>query len=212
MCDYALHHGVNTLWNLMSLLQSGTCISGNTIFTWNIKELKQILPIKSICLLQDSLEMQKNKWYMFMNGKFCIWKTLKFFSITFIWKWNEASSSCLAGFQWFNIGTWPTEGRGLKNFFLSVFTFDNGSSINFGNMQDHILPNIVNFEPLKVHYAQKSLPNKVSAGPDGLPAFLLKLLTIGIAEPLSIIFACSFEIGKLPDEWKFANVVLIFKN
>ena len=101
----------------------------------------------------------------------------------------------------------------LNKFFSSAFTVDNVSWIHFDNMQaPNILPNTVSFEPWEVHNALKSLPNKLTAGPNGLPASLLKSLAIGIAEPLSIIFTYSFDIEKVPDELRLANVITIFKN
>ncbi|CAM4612895.1 unnamed protein product [Lepidochelys olivacea] len=50
-----------------------------------------------------------------------------------------------------------------------------------------------------------------SMGPDELHPRVLKELAAVIAEPLAIIFENSWRTGEVPDDWKKANVVLIFK-
>ncbi|CAM5158115.1 unnamed protein product [Eretmochelys imbricata] len=48
-------------------------------------------------------------------------------------------------------------------------------------------------------------------GPDELHPRVLKELAAVIAEPLAIIFENSWGTGEVPDDWKKANVVPIFK-
>ncbi|CAM5073433.1 unnamed protein product [Natator depressus] len=48
-------------------------------------------------------------------------------------------------------------------------------------------------------------------GPDALHPRVLKELAALIAEPLAIIFKNSWRSGEVPDDWKKANVVPIFK-
>ncbi|CAM4675599.1 unnamed protein product [Lepidochelys kempii] len=48
-------------------------------------------------------------------------------------------------------------------------------------------------------------------GPDELHPRVLKELVAVIAEPLAIIFENSWRMGEVPDDWKKANVVPIFK-
>ncbi|CAM4507146.1 unnamed protein product [Lepidochelys kempii] len=50
-----------------------------------------------------------------------------------------------------------------------------------------------------------------SVGPDELHPRVLKELAAVIAEPLAIIFENSWRTGEVPDDWKKANVVPIFK-
>ncbi|CAM5095592.1 unnamed protein product, partial [Natator depressus] len=50
-----------------------------------------------------------------------------------------------------------------------------------------------------------------SMGPDELHPRVLKELADVIAEPLAIIFENSWRTGEVPDDWKKANVVPIFK-
>ncbi|CAM4549153.1 unnamed protein product [Lepidochelys olivacea] len=48
-------------------------------------------------------------------------------------------------------------------------------------------------------------------GPDALHPRVLKELADVIAEPLAIIFENSWRLGEIPDDWKKANVVPIFR-
>jgi hypothetical protein len=50
-----------------------------------------------------------------------------------------------------------------------------------------------------------------SGGPDGLPASFVKVTSDSIALPLSIIFNLSLQSGIIPDIWKHASVVPVFK-
>ncbi|CAM4699543.1 unnamed protein product [Caretta caretta] len=59
-------------------------------------------------------------------------------------------------------------------------------------------------------YLEK-LDEHKSMGPDALHPRVLKELADVIAEPLAIIFENSWRLGEVPDDWKKANVVPIFK-
>ncbi|CAM5158164.1 unnamed protein product [Eretmochelys imbricata] len=59
-------------------------------------------------------------------------------------------------------------------------------------------------------YLEK-LDEHKSMGPDALHLRVLNELADVIAEPLAIIFENSWQSGEVPDDWKKANVVLIFK-
>jgi len=48
-------------------------------------------------------------------------------------------------------------------------------------------------------------------GPDGLHPMLLKECAAVIAEPLSKIYQLSYETRSLPEKWRKAHVVPIFK-
>jgi len=70
--------------------------------------------------------------------------------------------------------------------------------------------------PITIHHegaAQLLLniqPNKAS-GPDNLPARFLKEVANQIAPVLSVVFQASLDQGCLPDIWKTAAVVPIYK-
>jgi hypothetical protein len=53
-------------------------------------------------------------------------------------------------------------------------------------------------------------PSKAS-GPDNIPNRVLKQCSDHLAPALTIIFQCSIDHGKLPNDWLNANVSCIFK-
>ena len=53
-------------------------------------------------------------------------------------------------------------------------------------------------------------PNK-APGPDGIHGKVLKNCATSLAQPLSILFNLSYRTGQIPNEWKSANVVPVFK-
>jgi len=55
------------------------------------------------------------------------------------------------------------------------------------------------------------LPNKLSAGPDSIPPYLLRRVATPLALPLSLIFSRSLQQGVLPREWKMAIIKPLFK-
>ena len=65
------------------------------------------------------------------------------------------------------------------------------------------------YEVLKII---KSLKNGKAPGPDGITSTMLKHTAAQVAFPLALIFNNSFKEGKIPDDWKRANVVPIHKS
>ena len=53
--------------------------------------------------------------------------------------------------------------------------------------------------------------NKAS-GPDNTPAWVLKDHAALLAPPLTAIFNCSLREGKLPNDWKMANIIPLPKS
>ncbi|CAM5095950.1 unnamed protein product [Natator depressus] len=99
----------------------------------------------------------------------------------------------------------------LNAFFASVFTNKVssqtaalGSTAWGGGDQPSVEKEVVRdyLEKLDVHK---------SMGPDALHPRVLKELADVIAEPLAVIFENSWRSGEVPEDWKKANVVPIFK-
>nr|VZI48873.1 unnamed protein product [Spirometra erinaceieuropaei] len=67
------------------------------------------------------------------------------------------------------------------------------------------------FPAAAVERELKNLKEAKSSGPDNIPAKFLKELANELSKPLAHIFRSSFELGKLPSEWKTANIFLIYK-
>ena len=57
---------------------------------------------------------------------------------------------------------------------------------------------------------QNQNPHKAT-GSDGIPARFLKEFLNEISPILTLIFQCSIQQGSMPDEWKTANIIPIFK-
>ena len=57
----------------------------------------------------------------------------------------------------------------------------------------------------------KKLDANKAPGPDGIHGKILKNCATSIAYPLYLIFNKSFQTGYIPNDWKLANVVPVFK-
>ena len=122
-----------------------------------------------------------------------------------------------------HVGIGPLEYRGstftdslfkanvLAKYFSSVFT--NEDAANVPVIEGDPLPEI---SPIHIHadgVAQLLLNLKVhkATGPDNFPSYFLKEVANKIALTLTLIFQASLNQGILPDIWKSALVVLIYK-
>ena len=55
------------------------------------------------------------------------------------------------------------------------------------------------------------MKEKFSNGPDGIPPVVYKYLASCLAEPLAMIFCIIMQQGIVPDIWKTATVIPIYK-
>ena len=102
----------------------------------------------------------------------------------------------------------------LNAYFVSVCTIDNGilpplpdpSTDPVNEQLDDIT-----FTTAQVLRLLKNVKNKTSAGPDGLPPIIFRKLAPKLARPLTIIFNLIMQFGEVPEVWKKATVVPIFK-
>jgi len=99
----------------------------------------------------------------------------------------------------------------FANYFSSVFT--NEDTSNIPTMDGEPLPCI---DAILIHVEgiaellRNIDPNKAN-GPDQLPARFLKEVSLEIAPALTLIFQASLDQSKLPEVWKEALVVPVFK-
>ena len=56
-----------------------------------------------------------------------------------------------------------------------------------------------------------NLKSGKSSGPSSIPVNILKLTQYVVSKPLEIIFNASFASGVVPNEFKLANVIPVFK-
>ena len=56
------------------------------------------------------------------------------------------------------------------------------------------------------------MSNKLTAGPDGVPNFLLKKCVCTLVLPLYLLFNKSLKFSIFPSKWKESNIVPVFKS
>ena len=66
--------------------------------------------------------------------------------------------------------------------------------------------------PWEVYKALSKIREKTSGGPDGISARIVRLFSVELATPLSLIINSSFKQGKVPCQWKRAIVVPVPKS
>jgi len=99
----------------------------------------------------------------------------------------------------------------LNEYFASVGVADNGSIPTLMQCEHRHLLETVVFDEYNVSRAVLKLKANLSAGPDGLPPLLFKRLRFCIAKPLAILFTQLFSFGFIPQQWKNAIIVPVFK-
>ena len=63
----------------------------------------------------------------------------------------------------------------------------------------------------KICKAIKKLKNKFTAGPDGIPSFLIKDCASVLAKPLLILFNLALNSNTFPELWKNSKIIPVFK-
>ena len=102
----------------------------------------------------------------------------------------------------------------LNTFFSSVFTQDNLNNLPHkvtGDESDGITLADIRVTPDVIYDKLCKLNKRKAQGPDSIPPRVLIELSKELSIPLSILFNKSLEDGKIPIEWKSANVIAIFK-
>ena len=100
----------------------------------------------------------------------------------------------------------------LGQYFRDVFTVEDkagmpSTTVNDLGWQD----SDIDFGAEAVEKKLRKLAADKAPGPDEIHPLLLKECAADIAEPLSLIFKESFRSGTLPEDWRTAHVVPIFK-
>ena len=99
----------------------------------------------------------------------------------------------------------------LNRQFSSVFTRENLHSVpHMGESPYHTAPDITVTEKGVLKLLNGLNPHKAS-GPDEISTRFLKTTATAKAPILTVIFQSSIDQGKVPDDWKSANVTPLFK-
>ena len=67
------------------------------------------------------------------------------------------------------------------------------------------------FTPARILKAIKQTKNKSSLDPNGFSSALLKKLGSPLVKQLCVLFSFAFNSGEIPDDWRLANIMPIFK-
>lgn len=65
--------------------------------------------------------------------------------------------------------------------------------------------------PAEIIRTIKRIKNQKAPGPDGVPGAIIKLVGDELSEPLAHIFTECLKVGRFPDQWKEASLVLLRK-
>ena len=101
----------------------------------------------------------------------------------------------------------------FNEFFQSVFIDEGQEELpDFADQvePDCILQNI-QLTPTEVLQELVELDKNKAAGPDGIPAMVLRRCANQLAGPLTHLFQKTLETGRLPKDWKHAKITPIFK-
>ncbi|BHF60982.1 hypothetical protein SprV_0100395200 [Sparganum proliferum] len=103
----------------------------------------------------------------------------------------------------------------LRRYFVSVFTreteFRSRSASNAVEAAGLVLDSTL-FWTAVVERELQNVKEAKSSGPENIPAKFLKELANELSKPLAHIFRSSFELRRLPSEWKTANISPICKD
>ncbi|XP_065681559.1 uncharacterized protein LOC136095206 [Hydra vulgaris] len=100
----------------------------------------------------------------------------------------------------------------LNKYFHSVYVNDNCTNIiEFHNIPSNLLLNTVLITQNDVQTRLQALDKSKSVSFDFVHPYVLKECSSSISYPLYLIFKKSMETGTLPDMWKKANVMPLFK-
>ncbi|CAB3994070.1 Hypothetical predicted protein [Paramuricea clavata] len=102
-----------------------------------------------------------------------------------------------------------------NSYFVSVFSIHQNTQNDQEGTNKNDEPNIEELEitlsELEVFSALRALDPDKALGPDGIPSRILKETAQQIAPSLTLLFNKSINSGVVPDEWKLANVVPVYK-
>ena len=104
----------------------------------------------------------------------------------------------------------PKEQAELFNtFFFNQFSEASSYGIDISYSNDSNYD--IDFDHRAVRKLLSNINSNKAQGPDGIHGKILKNCAVGLAFPLTCIFKASYNSGHIPEEWKLANVVPIFK-
>ena len=99
----------------------------------------------------------------------------------------------------------------LNKYLASVFTESGGNLPAIGQYNGDARLSDIQIEEITVKNIIEKLNDQSASGPDGIPTRVIKEMKDELAKPLTMLFRKSLETGKIPDDWREANVTPIYK-
>ena len=99
----------------------------------------------------------------------------------------------------------------FNKYFSSVSVIDNNFVPSCLNVQLNSILDTMVISESDVIRSIRSLKNKSSSGPDGLPPTLFKRLKYVLCRPLTTLFNQLISVGEVPLAWKGAFIVPVYK-
>ncbi|CAJ0937454.1 unnamed protein product [Ranitomeya imitator] len=99
----------------------------------------------------------------------------------------------------------------LNTFFSTVFTVENEMLGEIPRNNENPILRVTNLTQEEVRNRLNKIKIDKSPGPDGIHPRVLRELSNVIDKPLFLIFSDSIATGSVPQDWRIANVVPIFK-
>ena len=99
----------------------------------------------------------------------------------------------------------------MSDFFSSVFTRSNDEPPTKEAINGNKSLSDIEVTEARVKQLIDGMRENAAPGPDGFPPILLKMLCEEITTPLTILFQKSIDDGKIPDDWREANITAIHK-
>ena len=101
----------------------------------------------------------------------------------------------------------------LNSFFCSVFTDEDTANVptppQMFTGDDPLID--VEFKEDAIVKKIMKLRSSSAPGPDGITPRVLQNVADIVAKPLALLFAASLAEGRVPDDWRHANVTPVFK-
>ncbi|CAB4028196.1 Hypothetical predicted protein [Paramuricea clavata] len=100
----------------------------------------------------------------------------------------------------------------FNEYFVSIFSSDSDVAFEHGDRLHNVEFENITLSEEEVLAVIMNLDHNKAHGPDNIPARLLKETAAQIAPSLCSLFNKSLRIGVVPDDWKLANVVPVYKH
>ena len=62
-----------------------------------------------------------------------------------------------------------------------------------------------------VYKEMRKIPSKTYCGPDNIPPLLLRKCALSLAKPIAFILRYSYLYSTIPDLWKYATIISLYK-